>query len=83
MKNLVLTFVLLLTVSFAFAGNEVEKATLSLNKLTTFKTVKVIKKDVREQTTWYARCADGTIGGIFTCDCSQSQANRIAHTMCE
>lgn len=31
---------------------------------------------------WKALCADGSVGGYFECDCSQTRANAIAHVMC-
>lgn len=41
------------------------------------------KKETVLMQKWYARCADGTIGGTFVCDCTQSQANQIAGIMCD
>jgi hypothetical protein len=31
---------------------------------------------------WKSLCADGSVGGYFECDCTQSQANAIAYVMC-
>ena len=46
-------------------------------------TGKESEKEVVRPQYWRARCADGSIGGYFHCDCSQSQANAIAAIMCD
>lgn len=48
--------------------------------LSSFSTVE--KKEVVKMKYWTAMCANGTIGGYFACDCTQSQANQIAGVMC-
>ena len=48
--------------------------------LSSFSTIE--KKEVVKAKYWTAMCADGTIGGYFYCDCTQAQANQIAHIMC-
>ena len=40
------------------------------------------KKEVVKPKYWTVRCADGSIGGYFMCDCTQAQANAIASIMC-
>ena len=45
-------------------------------------TTKESKKEVVKMQYWTARCADGSNGGYFACDCTQSQANAITHIMC-
>jgi len=45
MKNLLLTFVLLLTVSFAFAGNEVEETSIVEFEETTY--IELVKVDLK------------------------------------
>ncbi|UCA60249.1 hypothetical protein KB553_01680 [Chryseobacterium rhizoplanae] len=49
--------------------------------LSSFTTKKENSTVVRPQL-WKALCADGSVGGYFTCDCSQTRANEIAHVMC-
>lgn len=48
--------------------------------LSSFSTVK--KEEVVKVKYWTAVCVDGSIGGYFACDCTQTQANQIAHIMC-
>lgn len=48
--------------------------------LSSFSTV--AKKEVVKPQYWTARCADGSNGGYFMCDCTQEQANAIAVIMC-
>lgn len=60
-------------------------ATGSILALSSFTIANNVKKEnstaVRPQL-WKALCADGSVGGYFTCDCSQTRANEIAHVMC-
>lgn len=49
---------------------------------------KSIKNETKAETPvkyqhWVSVCGDGTTGGAFYCDCTQSQANQIAHVMCQ
>jgi|JI71714B2RNA_FD_contig_31_1866594_length_313_multi_6_in_0_out_0_1 hypothetical protein len=54
---------------------------VSIFALSSFTTINS-KKEVVKMKYWTAMCADGSIGGYFACDCTQSQANQIAHVMC-
>lgn len=45
-------------------------------------TTKESEKEVVKAQYWTAKCADGSVGGYFYCDCTQTQANSIATTMC-
>ncbi|MDQ0067358.1 hypothetical protein [Chryseobacterium lathyri] len=54
---------------------------LALSSFTT-KNVKKENSKPLISKTWKALCADGSVGGYFTCDCSQTRANEIAHVMC-
>ena len=50
--------------------------------LVIFFLVKEEKQQQKHIATWVVTCADGSYGGSFTCNCSQGQANAIAHIMC-
>lgn len=79
MKNLLFTLAFMLIGSFAFANTgEVKPNKIPLK----IETIKVSKKEVVKKDYWRAVCADGTIGGYFFCDCTQSEANQIATIMC-
>jgi len=79
MKNLFLSVVLLLTVSFAFANvEEVKPNKISLKtEITKQPKIKVVKA----KQMWKVYC-DGVLSGAFYCDCSQSQANAIGEIIC-
>ncbi|MDQ0067357.1 hypothetical protein [Chryseobacterium lathyri] len=49
--------------------------------LSSFTTVNRETKPLKPQG-WKVTCADGSYGGSFICDCSQTQAQRIADLMC-
>lgn len=43
----------------------------------------VVKEDAPvKMQIWKVTCGDGSYGGAFQCDCSQTQANQIANIMC-
>lgn len=49
----------------------------ALSSFTSVNKSKALKMEM-----WRTMCADGSYGGSFYCDCTQSQANQIAHIMC-
>ncbi|NML70759.1 hypothetical protein HHL23_13280 [Chryseobacterium sp. RP-3-3] len=56
---------------------------LALSSFTTLNNnVKKENSTLVKPQVWRALCADGSMGGVFTCDCSQTRANEIAHVMC-
>ena len=68
MKSLVLLVAGIVTLSSFTYNNE------NIKKKENSKLVKM--------QTWKALCANGSVGGMFDCDCTQSQANAIAYIMC-
>lgn len=55
---------------------------LALSSFTALNNVKKENSKPVKPQVWRALCADGSVGGVFTCDCSQKRANEIAHVMC-